>query len=134
MKEKYKQLYMSFAHNVAKLSHCKRLKVGCVIVNDDNLVYGYNGTPEGWNNCCETSENKTKEDVIHAEDNAIAKIATSPISSQGATVFITHAPCVECAKILARSGISVVYYAKEYRCSRGIEHLDRCGVKVEQYG
>lgn len=133
MKEKFKQLYMKFAFDVAKNSHCERLKVGCVIVNDHNLVYGYNGTPENWDNCCEDENYQTSEDVLHAEENAIAKIASSPITSVGSSVFITHSPCLRCAKLLARLKVKEVFYSHEYRCDRGLLHLKKCGIKVERY-
>lgn len=133
MKEKYKKVNMKFAVAVSELSHCERRKVGCIIVNDHNFVYGYNGTPEGWDNCCE-EDDVTKEEVLHAESNALSKIAKSPISSEGASLFVTLSPCLHCAKMIHQAGIKEVYYKEEYRITDGIEFLKKCGIIVEQFG
>ena len=151
MKEKFKQLYMDWAARTAQLSHAKRLQVGAVIVKDDSVIsYGYNGMPAGWDNDCEyevtefqteygagsklvkTGELKTRPEVLHAESNAIAKLAKSHNSGMGATMFITHAPCMECAKLIYQSGIGHVLYRDAYRDTSGVTFLEKSGVTVEQ--
>jgi len=141
MKQKFIDLYMDWAARTAQLSHAQRLQVGAVIVKDDSVIsYGYNGTPAGWDNNCEdiVSYNlgkpilKTKPEVLHAESNAIAKLAKSTNSGMGATMFITHAPCMECAKLIYQSGIGHVLYRNSYRDTGGITFLENSGVKVEQ--
>lgn len=123
MKEKFILFYFDVAKRVAELSHAKRLKVGAVIVKDHRILsYGYNGTPAGFDNCCEV-ENVTKPEVIHAEMNAIAKISYHGDSCKDATMFLTHSPCVECAKIILQSGISNVYYLEDYRSTAGVDLL-----------
>lgn len=151
MKEKFKQLYMDWAARTAQLSHAKRLQVGAVIVKDDSVIsYGYNGMPAGWDNDCEyevtefqteygvgsklvnTGELKTRPEVLHAESNAIAKLAKSHNSGMGATMFITHAPCMECAKLIFQSGIGHVLYRNAYRDTSGVTFLEKSGVEVEK--
>jgi dCMP deaminase len=130
---------MNVAEEYSKLSSAKRLQVGCVIVKDDTIIgIGYNGMPSGWSNVCEFEEGdelggyvlKTRPEVIHAEENAIAKIAKSTNSSNGASLFVTHAPCIDCAKMIYQSGIHNVYYRNTYRSTDGIDFLNRCGVGV----
>lgn len=143
MKEKFIKLYMDWAKRVSELSYAKRLQVGAVIVKDDSVIsYGYNGTPAGWDNNCEneiwnaqdgSSELKTKPEVLHAESNAIAKLARSNSSGLGADIFITHSPCLECAKLIYQSGIKTIYYKENYRDIKGIEFLEKSGVKVIRY-
>ena len=127
MKDKFISFYFDIAERVSELSYANRLKVGAVIVKDDRILsYGYNGTPAGFDNSCETELNGdlvTKPEVIHAEQNAILKIARHGDSSSGATLFITHAPCVDCAKLILQSGISRVYYRQDYRSTAGIDLL-----------
>lgn len=151
MKEKFKQLYMDWASRTAELSHARRLQVGAVIVKDDSVIsYGYNGMPAGWDNNCEyeeeilqsefgkgnwlekTGQLITKPEVLHAESNAIAKLAKSHNSGLGATMFITHAPCMECAKLIYQSGIRHVLYRDAYRDSSGVTFLEKSGVVVEK--
>ena len=151
MKEKFKQLYMDWAARTAQLSHATRLQVGAVIVKDDSVIsYGYNGMPAGWDNNCEyeveefqteygvgsklvkTGELRTKPEVLHAETNAIAKLAKSNESGMGATMFITHAPCLDCAKLIYQSGINSVLYRNSYRSDDGINFLQKASVKVEK--
>ena len=141
MKQKFIDLYMDWAARTAQLSHAQRLQVGAVIVKDDSVIsYGYNGTPAGWDNNCEdiVSYNlgepilKTKPEVLHAESNAVAKLAKSTNSGMGATMFITHAPCMECAKLIYQSGIGHVLYRSAYRDTSGVTFLETSGVKVEQ--
>jgi len=147
MKQKFIDLYMAWADRTAQLSHARRLQVGAVVVKDDSVIsYGYNGMPAGWDNNCEdeighvldVDENvveirlKTKPEVLHAESNAIAKLAKSTNSGHGATMFITHAPCMECAKLIYQSGIGHVLYRSAYRDNSGIAFLEKSNVKVEQ--
>tara|TARA_B100000497_G_C7679225_1_gene410796 strand:+ start:360 stop:767 length:408 start_codon:yes stop_codon:yes gene_type:complete len=131
MKQKFIDAYMDVAERFARLSSAKRLNVGAIVVKDDRIIsIGYNGMPTGWDNCCEDSNNKSKPEVLHAESNAIAKLAKSSESGLGASIFITHSPCIECAKLIYQSGISTVYYKNPYRSSAGIEFLKKSKVKV----
>lgn len=149
MKTKMISLYMDVCVRIAAMSVAKRAQVGAVIVKDDNiLAFGWNGTPIGWDNCCEHKEYdlsrdingdyfpdtenrypytdehgryalKTKPEVLHAETNALAKVARGPDSAEGATLFCTHLPCMDCAKLIYQSGITEVYYRVEYDAARG---------------
>lgn len=141
MKQKYIDLYTDWAKRCAELSHARRLHVGAVIVKDDTVIsYGYNGMPSGWDNNCEEQVGfdddkcepilKTRPEVLHAESNAISKLAKSTNSGQDADIFITHAPCIECAKLIYQSGIRRVYYNEEYRDDIGIKFLNRSGVET----
>lgn len=137
MKDKFKRAYMQTAQTFAELSSAQRLHVGAIVVKDDRIIsIGYNGMPAGWSNVCEdVSEDgtlRTKPEVLHAETNAIAKLARSNESGLGANLFVTHSPCLECAKLIYQSGISKVYYAKEYRDDAGVKFLERSGVWVEK--
>ncbi len=141
MKQKWIDAYMDTAERFAQLSSAKRLKVGAVVVKDHRIIsIGYNGTPSGWDNACEnvvqlsddTVTTKTKDEVIHAEANAILKLAKSNEGGDGAVLFCTHAPCVECAKLIYGSGINKVYYRNQYRDSSGLDFLNKCAVEVEQ--
>jgi dCMP deaminase len=121
----------------AQLSSAKRLQVGCVVVKDNTIIgIGYNGMPSGWTNDCEVEldngETKTKPEVMHAETNAIAKIARSTNSSEGAALFVTHAPCLDCAKIIHQAGINSVYYRNTYRSTDGIDFLEKCNINVKK--
>jgi|TARA_R110001592_G_scaffold83672_7_gene247794 dCMP deaminase len=140
MKKKFIKTYMDVAESFAKLSSAVRLQVGAIVVKDDRIIsIGYNGMPTGWDNCCEdiirTDEvgfqvTKTKAEVLHAETNAIAKLAKSSESGLGATMFVTHSPCIECAKLIYQSGISTVYYKNNYRSDDGINFLIKSKVRV----
>jgi dCMP deaminase len=146
MKPKFQKLYNNIAHEVAKMSHARRLQVGAVIVKDDRVIsMGYNGMPAGWENNCESEGIDfdpitktrtgngvltTKPEVLHAESNAIAKLAKSNDSGLGADLFITHAPCMECSKLIFQSGIRRVYYSSDYRDDSGIKFLKQSGVEV----
>jgi len=139
MKQKFIELYMDWAKRASELSHATRLKVGAVIVKDDTVIsYGYNGMPAGWDNDCEfwveDGDNgsgwKTKPEVLHAESNAIAKLAKSSNSGDCASLFVTHSPCIECAKLILQSGIGRVYYGENYRDDAGIKFLEQSKVKV----
>ena len=137
MKEKFKQAYMRTAETFAELSSAQRLHVGAIIVKDDRIIsIGYNGMPSGWSNVCEDVNEDgtltTKPEVLHAESNAIAKLARSNDNGDGADLFVTHSPCLECAKLIYQSGIKQVYYNHNYRDQTGIEFLKNSGVHVEQ--
>jgi dCMP deaminase len=156
MKSKLVKAYMDTAKVFAELSHAKRLHVGAIVVKDDRIIsIGYNGMPAGWDNNCEqkvyanewsidnnlwdyqeedgTAYNlKTKPEVLHAETNAIAKLARSSDSGLGADLFVTHSPCLDCAKLIYQSGIRRVWYGAEYRDSKGPEFLRKSGVEVTQ--
>jgi dCMP deaminase len=159
MKQKYIKAHMKAASVYAELSSAVRLHVGCVIVKDNTIIgIGYNGMPSGWDNNCEEleyvlksecqqsddwmkksgytetahgwSKLHSKPEVLHAETNAIAKVSRSTNSSDGATMFITHAPCLECAKIIHQAGIKEVYYKNDYRSQAGIDFLKKCEIEV----
>ena len=141
MIDRMKDFYMTLANNCANMSRAVRLKVGAIIVKNENILsFSWNGTPRGWDNRCEDeflNEDgsvvlKTKPEVLHAERNALDKLARSHESGEGATLFTTHAPCIECAKSIYGVGITEVYYTNEYRSVDGIEFLKKCGIKVEQ--
>jgi dCMP deaminase len=122
---------MRAAENYSQLSSAKKLQVGCVIVKNDTIIgIGYNGTPSGWDNTCEDENFKTKDEVIHAESNALMKVARSTNSTEGSVAFITHAPCIHCSKLLYQAGVKEVYYRNEYRCTDGIEFLKKCNIGV----
>ena len=132
---------MSVAETFAKLSTAKRLQVGAIVVKEDRIVsIGYNGMPSGWTNECEdvyinhAGEKilKTKPEVMHAESNALAKIARSTNSSEDASLFVTHAPCIDCAKMIHQAGINSVYYRNTYRSTDGIDFLEKCDIHVEK--
>ena len=153
---KFDNAHMEAAEVYAKLSSAVRLKVGCVIVKDNTIIgIGYNGMPSGWDNVCEDKiycddgdwyeqqlpkdANQwlrykliTKREVLHAETNAIAKLARSTQSGLGASLYVTHAPCVDCAKLVYQSGISSVYYRNSYRDEAGVDFLSKAGVNVER--
>lgn len=143
MKQKFKQAYMKTAEVFAELSHARRLHVGAIVVKDDRIIsIGYNGMPAGWENNCEEQiyeedgfhiTLKTKPEVLHAETNAIAKVSRSTVSSEGSILFCTHAPCIDCSKLIYQSGINHLYYRDTYRDSRGIEFLEKSGVNVIRY-
>ena len=149
--DKWQSAYIDVAERFASLSTAKKLKVGCIAVKDNRVLsIGYNGMPSGWDNNCEdackpdwmhreaTQEDidlgmvllKTKAEVIHAEMNCLAKLASSNESGKGAELYITHSPCIECAKLIYQSGIKTVYYENEYRLEEGIEFLIKSGIHV----
>ena len=142
MKQKLKRAYMQTAEIFAELSHARRLHVGAIVVKDDRIIsIGYNGMPAGWDNNCEFEfvhpqtkipELVTNKEVLHAESNCISKLAKSNESGLGATMFITHAPCLDCAKLIYQSGISSVLYRNSYRDTGGITFLEKSGVNIEQ--
>ena len=133
MKPKFINYYMDIAKRTAELSSAVRLQVGAIIVKNDRVVsIGYNGTPSGWTNVCEDESFKTKPEVIHAEANAIAKLAKSTESGEGAVMFLTHAPCMDCAKQIYTAGIRKVFFDNQYRSMDGVVFLNKCNVEVEQ--
>jgi dCMP deaminase len=137
MKEKFIDAHMKAAEVYSQLSSAKRLQVGCVVVKDNTIIgIGYNGMPSGWTNDCEVEldngETKTKPEVMHAETNSISKIARSTNSSDGAALFVTHAPCLDCAKIIHQAGINSVYYRNTYRSTDGIDFLEKCNINVKK--
>ena len=127
--KKYDSAYLKMANTWGELSHCKRKKVGALIVKDRMIISdGYNGTPTGFENVCEDEEHYTKWYVLHAEANAILKVAASTQSCVGATLYITLSPCRECSKLIHQSGIKRVVYAKAYKDTSGLTFLDKAGV------
>ena len=158
MKDKFIYAFMDVAERFSKLSSAKRLQVGAIIVKDDRIIsIGYNGMPSGWDNNCEATifvtkaeaqgydmvaqgytetekgnwtRLKTRPEVLHAESNALAKLARSSESGEGATMFITHQPCLDCAKLIYQSGISTVYFKEPYRLNAGLDFLQKSNVEV----
>lgn len=123
--------YLEMASTWSKNSYCKRRKVGALIVKDRMIISdGYNGTPQGFENICEDETGKTKNYVLHAEANAITKVAKSNNSSQGATLYVTSSPCLECAKLIIQSGIKRVVFSEKYRIEEGIELLKRAKIEI----
>ena len=142
MKQKWIDAFMDTAERFAQLSSAKRLQVGAVVVKDNRIIsIGYNGMPAGWTNECEElvcriAEEpilKTKDEVIHAEANAIAKLARDGESGNGSVMFCTHAPCVQCAKLIYGAGISKLFYRDAYRDNNGLDFLTATGVEVIPY-
>jgi len=151
MKKKLIDAHMQVAEVYSKLSSAKRLQVGCVIVKNNTIIgIGYNGMPSGWDNNCENlvvhqeqvspgvfsldrkTELVTKPEVLHAETNAVAKVARSTNSTEDADLFVTHAPCLECAKLIHQSGIRRVFYRDTYRNEDGLDFLQKCNVEVNR--
>ena len=141
MKKKWIDAFMDTAERFAQLSSAVRLKVGAVVVKDNRIIsIGYNGMPSGWTNECEevvqlsddTVTTKTKDEVIHAEANAIIKLARDGERGFGSDLFCTHAPCIQCAKMIAGAGVRKVYFKTQYRDESGINFLVKSGVEVEQ--
>lgn len=143
MKQKFIEAYMDVAERFSQLSSATRLQVGAIVVKDDRIIsIGYNGMPTGWDNCCEheihhhelgTTTTVSKAEVLHAESNAIAKLAKSSESGNGATMFVTHSPCIDCAKLIYQSGIATVYYKHEYRSTQGLDFLTKSGVTIHHH-
>lgn len=132
-RNKYDKAYLRIASEWGKLSYCQRKQVGAIIVRDRMIISdGYNGTPSGFENCCEDEEGLTKWYVLHAEANAISKVARSTQSCENATLYITLSPCRECSKLIHQSGITRVVYQKGYRDTSGIDFLEKAGIAVEQ--
>lgn len=128
---KYDTAYLRMAKEWAKLSHCERKQVGALIVRDNMIISdGYNGTPSGYTNCCEDNEGETHWYVLHAEANAILKVAKSTQSADGGTLYITLSPCKECSKLIIQAGIKRVVYHVKYKDTSGIDFLDQYGIEV----
>ncbi len=128
---RYDIAYLKMAKEWAKLSYCKRKQVGALIVKDKMIISdGYNGTPTGFENICEDEQNDTKWYVLHAEANAILKVASSTQSCKGATLYITMSPCKDCSKLIHQSGIKRVVYANGYKDNSGLEFLEKAGVEI----
>jgi dCMP deaminase len=160
MKPKMAAAYMATARIFAELSHAKRLHVGAIVVKEDRIIsIGYNGMPAGWDNDCEYKEYfrhghslgefaadyfdqtdddgkmyrlRTRPEVLHAESNAVSKLARSSESGDGSTMFVTHAPCLDCAKLIYQSGIRRLFYGEDYREDTGVSFLRQCGVDVSK--
>jgi len=142
MKQKWIDAFMDTAERFAQLSSAKRLQVGAVVVKDNRIIsIGYNGMPAGWTNDCEEIVEvhedggvvtKTKDEVIHAEANAIIKLARDGESGYGSSLFCTHAPCIHCAKLVHGAGINKVYYRHSYRDTIGLDFLEKCNIEVEK--
>ncbi len=127
--------YLRMAHIWAENSYCKRRKVGALVVKDKTIISdGYNGTPSGFENVCEDDNNVTKPYVLHAEANAITKLARSTNSGEDATLYVTASPCIECSKLIVQAGIRRVVYGEKYRLDDGIKLLNRAGVETEFIG
>jgi dCMP deaminase len=157
MKQKFIDYFMNIAETTAELSYAERLQVGAVLVKDNQIIgTGYNGMPSGWDNVCEnkvycedgdyreqqlpkdSNEWKnfklvSKPEVLHAEMNCISKVARSTLSSAGATMFCTHAPCMDCAKFIYQAGVAELYYKHKYRSTNGLDFLVKCGIPVHQH-
>ena len=140
--ERYNELYIDIALRIAEMSYATRLHVGAVLVKDNNIIsFGWNGMPSGWDNTCEYEELdeygeytilKTKPEVLHAEQNALMKLAKSTSSSLDSEMYITHAPCVDCAKLICQSGVNSIFYRNAYRDDSGIELLKKAGINVNK--
>jgi dCMP deaminase len=144
IKQKFIDAYMDTAERFAQLSTATRLKVGSIIVKDNRIIsIGYNGMPAGWSNDCEYKhyslgnpndyELKTRPEVLHAEENAIIKLAKSHESGDGAIMFMTHAPCINCARLIYGSGISQIIYRDTYRSQDGLDFLTKCGIPHKKW-
>tara|TARA_X000001382_G_C3163305_1_gene176975 strand:- start:204 stop:638 length:435 start_codon:yes stop_codon:yes gene_type:complete len=139
--DKLDERYLAMAKEWSKMSHAKRKKVGCLIVKDEQIISdGYNGTPSGFNNECEHDSYKnglpiliTKPEVLHAESNALMKLARSTNSSEGATIYCTYSPCFDCAKLIVQSGVKRFVYNETYRNTEGLDLLKKAGVKIVNY-
>jgi len=128
---KYDKAYLKMALEWGKLSYCKRKQVGALIVKDRMIISdGFNGTPSGFDNCCEDASGNTKWEVLHAEANAILKVASSTQSAKDATLYITLSPCIQCSKLIHQAGIKRVVYANAYKDAAGLKFLEKAGVEL----
>jgi dCMP deaminase len=129
----FDDMYMEMAHVVSQQSRAKRAQVGALLVKDNNVLsFGFNGTPSGFDNLCETEEYTTKPEVLHAESNALMKIARSTQSSEGSTLYVTLSPCFECAKLIVQAGVKRVVFGAQYRDDSSITFLKQANIEVEQ--
>jgi len=130
---RYDKAYLRMAMSWAKLSHCQRKQVGALIVKDDMIISdGYNGTPSGFDNCCENDKGETQWYVLHAEANAILKVAKSTNNARGSTLYLTLSPCKDCSKLILQAGIKKVVFVNLYKDSEGVDFLEAAGVEIEQ--
>jgi dCMP deaminase len=130
---RYDKAYLRMAMSWAELSHCNRKKVGAIIVKDDMIISdGYNGTPSGFDNCCEDDNGETHWYVLHAEANAILKVAKSTNNAKGATLYLTLSPCKDCSKLILQAGITRVVYIRDYKDNSGVSFLISAGIEVNQ--
>jgi dCMP deaminase len=130
---RYDSAYLKMAESWSKLSHCKRKQVGAIIVKDEMIISdGYNGTPAGFDNCCEDDDGNTHWYVLHAEANAILKVSKSTNNSKGATLYLTLSPCKDCSKLILQSGIKRVVYMNSYKDTEGIDFLVDAGIETQQ--
>ncbi len=126
--------YLRMAHIWAENSYCERRQVGAILVKEKMIISdGYNGTPSGFENVCEDETGTTKSYVLHAEANAITKVAKSNNSSEGATLYVTTSPCIECSKLIIQAGIKKVVFSEKYRITDGLELLERAGIELKQH-
>jgi dCMP deaminase len=131
--ERYDKAYLRLALEWAKLSHCKRKQVGAIIVKDSTIIAdGYNGTPTGFENECENEKGETKWYVLHAEANAILKVARTTNQAAGATLYLTHSPCKDCSKLILQSGIERLVYTDAYKDASGLDFLKKAGLQITQ--
>ena len=134
MKSKFVDLFMTYARETAKVSSAQRLQVGAVVVKNNRVIsIGYNGTPAGWDNICEDEQGNTKSEVMHAEENAILKLARDGESGLGSWMFLTHAPCIHCARMIHGVGIETIVYGEKYRNQEGLEFLEKSGIQTVHY-
>lgn len=130
---RYDRAYLRLAQNWALLSHCNRKKVGAIIVKDRMIISdGYNGTPSGFPNICENASGETHWYVLHAEANAILKVAKSTNNTEGSTLYLTHSPCKDCSKLILQSGIQRIVFLEAYKDSSGLDFLQSAGVEITQ--
>lgn len=130
---RYDKAYLRMSSSWARLSHCSRKQVGALIVKDDMIISdGYNGTPSGFDNCCEDDNGETHWYVLHAEANAILKVAKSTNNARGATLYLTLSPCKDCSKLILQAGIKRVVFVNLYKDNEGVSFLEAAGVEVEQ--
>lgn len=130
---RYDKAYLRMATSWAKLSHCKRKQVGALIVKNDMIISdGYNGSPSGFDNCCEDENGETHWYVLHAEANAILKVAKSTNNAKGATLYLTLSPCKDCSKLILQAGITRVVYIKGYKDTSGVDFLTAAGIEITQ--
>lgn len=131
--DRYDRAYLRLANEWSKLSHCKRKQVGALIVKDATIIAdGYNGTPTGFENNCEDEEGNTKWYVLHAEANAILKVARTTNNANGATLYLTHSPCKDCSKLVLQAGIKRLVYVEAYKDKTGLEFLEKAGLDIKQ--
>ncbi|MBL1280864.1 MAG: dCMP deaminase family protein [Fluviicola sp.] len=130
---RYDKAYLRMAKTWSELSHCKRKQVGAIIVKDGMIISdGFNGAPSGFDNCCENEQGETQWYVLHAEANAILKVAKSTHNCQGSTLYLTLSPCKECSKLVVQSGIKKIVYINEYKDRSGVDFLENAGIEVQQ--